>query len=581
MGNKTVSGAKNRQCGPGTRPWCGSGGKAPGLLLAIFVLAAAAPPVGSPLPGIQPPPPPNLAPNAPAAPPVTPSTVTGNQSFAISDVVIVGNTAYDNAALAPLIAGLTGPSVKLQDIENARAAILRRYRDDGYTYATVRARIHDTHLRMTVTEPHVVAVKLSQDIGPAGVQVLRFLNHLADGRLLTEDELERWVLLANDVPGVKVRALLDPSASDPGALTLRAMVERQAVSGSLTADNRAFRDTGPIEFLGVADFNSYTSLGERTEISLYHTSDSTDNFGQAAEEVFLGGSGLKLRVYVGIGKSNPTGPLGDLGYDGITRVFGLSLSYPVIRSRRQDLTVAADFDGEESDISYSGTHTFDSLRILRLDALYRLNDIWLGPALDGATQSELTLSQGVPWLGAVANGNPELPRLNERVDFTKGFAKADRVQDLFSPYSYNGTPARVQVELAAEGQYSRNILPPEEKFYLGGPQFDRGFYYGDSALTAKIEPQLVTALPTVPRTQIVPIATFYGFADWGEAWQNQNTDLNHTLRSVGGGVRVAAGEHLEVDLEGVSRLTRNPTESQTSGARLKSSAFYWQVVGRF
>jgi hemolysin activation/secretion protein len=547
-------------------------------------LPVPTPPLGSPLPGIQsaPAPAPSIGP--PPSPNVPPAAVPPDQTVTISDVAVIGNTAYDEASLAPLMAGLTGPAVPVQDIENARAAILSRYRAAGYVYATVRARIHDTHLRITVTEPRVIAVKLTQDIGPAGVQVLRFLNRLADGRLLTEADLERFVLLANDVPGVSVRAVLDPSVSDPGALTLRAIVTRQAVQASLTADNRAFRETGPEELLATADFNSFTSFGERTEVSIYHTFDNTDNFGQASEEFFLGGSGLKLRIYAGDGESIPSGTLRGIGYDGITRVFGLALSYPVIRARRQDLTVAALFDGVESNITDTvfgaGYRTFDSLRVLRIDAKYRLDDIWLGPAFSGNTQSEMTLSQGLPILGASRNGNTQLPRLGERVDFTKISASINRLQDLFSPYAYNGIAAHVQLELAAAGQYSGDVLPPEEKFYLGGPEFDRGFYYGevtgDSALTAKIEPQLVTALPRLPRSDIVPQATFYAFADWGETWENQSIDANHTLRSLGGGVRALFGPHLEIDLEGVSRLTRN-----LNGSRLKSGALYWQVVGRF
>ena len=113
------------------------------------------------------------------------------------------------------------------------------------------------------------------------------------------------------------------------------------------------------------------------------------------------------------------------------------------------------------------------------------------------------------------------------------------------------------------------ILPPEEKFYLGGPNFTRGYYYGevtgDRALEGKVEAQLVTLLPSVPYTKIVPQATFYGFYDWGETWEQQRTDLGHVLRSLGGGVRMTLGDHAEVDLEGVSRLTRTPSASGGRG----------------
>jgi hemolysin activation/secretion protein len=325
--------------------------------LASLAVASAAhaqprPAPGSPLPGLQSPPAPAVTPALPP-PNVAPAAVAPGQIFAITQATIDDATAYSAAELAPYLADLTGPAVKLEKIEAARAALVSRYRRDGYTYTSVRARISQTQLHLVVIEPHVVAVKLSQDIGPAGTQVLRFLDHLADGRLLRQSDLERWVLLANDVPGVSVHLVLDPSGTDPGAITVRAVVQRQAESGVLRADNRAFQLTGPEELLAVADLNSFTSLGERTELSMYHTFNNTDNFGQASEEFFIGGSGLKLKIYGGAGESLPSGTLRALGYDGVTRVFGAALSYPVIRSRQHNLSLAAQFDGVESDISYN------------------------------------------------------------------------------------------------------------------------------------------------------------------------------------------------------------------------------------
>ncbi len=561
-------------------------------LIASFCDSARAqprPPVGSPLPGLQAPQAPPVSPAPPLAP-ITPAPAASGQIFAITAASVDGATVFSAADVAGLLTGLTGPAVPLEKIEDARAALLNRYRRAGYVYTTVRARISGSQLRLVVIEPHIVSVKLSQDIGPAGTLVLDFLNHLTDGRVLRQDELERWVLLANDIPGLTVHVVLDPSATDPGALTMRAIVQRQTVSGLARADNRAFRQTGPEELLAVADFNSFTSLGEQTELSIFHTFNNTDNFGQASEAFFLGTSGLRLKIYGGDGEAIPSGSLRSIGYDGVTRVFGGALTYPVIRSRQHDLSVALLFDGIESDISYdvrgpSTRASFDSLRIARLDANDTLSDIWLSAAFPAETVSELTVSQGLPDLGASSNGNTQLPRLNERVDFTKEDARLDRTQTLFSPYKIDGVPATVQLELAAEGQFTDDVLPPEEEFYLGGPQFNRGFYYGevsgDRALTAKAQPQLVTNLPRLPYWGVVPQATFYGFYDWGETWQRQKQDASHILRSIGGGVRLALGEHLEIDLEGVSRLTRTPAGAPPDGTRLQSSVFYWEVVGKF
>ena len=314
------------------------------------------------------------------------------------------------------------------------------------------------------------------------------------------------------------------------------------MSGQISADNRAFRQTGPEELLALTDFNSFTSLGERTELSIYHTFDNTNTFGQASEEFFIGGSGLKLRLYGGAGESIPSGSLREIGYDGVTRVFGAAVSYPWIRSRQATVTFSAMFDGVESDISTTIAKSvrrtsFDSLRVLRAEADGVLYDNWLGRGLGATDLADFRLSQGLPSLGASGNGDADLPRLNERVDFTKVNAELDRTQFLFQA----GRSATVSLKLAAAGQYSDNILPPEEQFYLGGPHFNRGFYYGqvtgDKAATASFEPLLDVALPA-PHFVTWPLrAQFYGFYDWGETWQNQAFDFGHTLRSVGGGVR--------------------------------------------
>ena len=497
-----------------------------------------------------------------------------------------GATAYSPAILQPYVADLTGAAVPIARVEAARTAIVNRYRADGYAYTAVNVRIHAGHLRLIVTEGHIVDVKLDGRIGPAGEQVLRFLRRLTDVRPITTAALERALLLASDVPGVTVRGIINPSSDDPGALTLVAQVTRQAVSGQITADNRAFRQTGPEELLALTDFNSFTSLGERTELSIYHTFDNTNTFGQASEEFFIGGSGLKLRVYGGAGESLPSGSLRAIGYDGVTRVFGAGLSYPWIRSRQATVTVSALFDGVESAISTRATGSskrtsFDSLRVLRAEADGVLYDGWLGPSLGATDLADVRVSQGLPSLGASPNGDLDLPRLNERVDFTKVNAELDRTQFLFAA----GRSASVSLKVAAAGQYSDNILPPEEQFYLGGPHFDRGFYYGqvtgDKGATATVEPLLDVALPA-PHVVTWPLrAQFYGFFDWGETWQNQAIDFGHTLRSVGGGVRFYAGTKLEFDVEGVSRLTRTPSGSAADVSPLKSSAVYWQIVGRF
>jgi hemolysin activation/secretion protein len=539
-------------------------------------------PQGSPLPGIERPSEPAVGPGIKTEPAIAPAANAPAVSVAISDVSVEGSTAYSPAVLQRITAGLTGPAVSEKQIDDARIALLNRYRGDGYIYTSVSARVRDGHLRLVVTEARIVDVKLEGNIGPAGTQVLRFLHQLTRMQPIDVKKLERYLLLAGDVPGVTISSVLNPSAEDPGALTLVAQVHREPVTGQLSADNRAFRQTGPEELLALADFNSFTSFGERTEVSLFHTFNNTETFGQALEEFFIGGSGLKLKIYGGAGETVPSGSLRLLGYDGITRVGGVQVTYPIIRTRQQTLTVAGIFDAVESEIDLSGNHgksvraSFDSLRVLRGEVDYTALDTLFGTAHSATSLVTYRLSQGLPILGASPNGDRDAPRVGERTDFTKMSGEVDRTQLLFTL----AQGRTISLKLAAAGQYSGNILPPAEKFYLGGPHFGRGFYYGevtgDSGAETTVEPLFDTRLPK-PSFEPLPLsAEFYGFYDWGESFSNLREDQTHNLRSLGGGVRLYAGERVEIDVEGVSRLTRTP--DGTGVSRLKSSAVYWQIL---
>ncbi len=543
-------------------------------------------PPGSPLPGIEAPREPAVEPGLKGEAPAAPAVNAPDVTVAVTDAEVDGSTAYSPAVLQQFTAGLTGPAVSEKQIDQARVALLNRYRADGYIYTSVNARVRDGHLRLVVTEARIVDVKLDGNIGPAGTQVLRFLRQLTRMQPIDVKKLERYLLLAGDVPGVTISAVLNPSVEDPGALTLVAQVHRQPVSGQLSADNRAFRQTGPEELLALADFNSFTSFGERTEVSLFHTFNNTETFGQALEEFFIGSSGLKLKVYGGAGETVPSGSLRALGYDGITRVGGLQITYPLIRTRQQTLNLAALFDAIESEILLNGNHgqsvraSFDSLRVLRAEADYTVLDTLFGPAYSATSLVTFRLSQGLPILGASPYGDHDAPRVGERTDFTKISGEVDRTQ-LLATLAQGRT---ISLKLAAAGQYSRDVLPPAEKFYLGGPHFARGFYYGevtgDSALETSIEPLFDTRLPK-PDFEPLPLsAEFYGFYDWGESFSNVKEDQDHILRSLGGGMRLYVGERGEIDVEGVSRLTRTP-DGGFGVSRLKSSAVYWQALVHF
>ncbi len=490
--------------------------------------------------------------------------------------------------ISAITSGLVGPAVPTGSIEAARLGLLRRYRESGYPLVTVSAALTaDGKLRYTVTEGRIAEVQLDGDIGPAGVKVLEFLQNLVKPGPVSAAKLERWLLLAQDVPGVGLQTVLRPSESEPGALTLVARVSRTAISGYVAADNRAYRYSGPEQVLGLVGFNSLTSLGERTELSLYKSLlSNTQIFGQAAFETFIGASGLRIRLYAGAGDSTPGGTLKQAGYDGQTVVAGGQVAYPLLYTRQQKLNLLGVFDMIQSTVflsgSGSGPSSKDSLRVVRLGADYALQDILLGPGRPAVNQITARLSKGLPGLGASHTGSTSLGRQGSNVEFLKFSAEMSRNQTLFSPWQ----DASVNLLAVVAGQGSRDVIPSAEKFYLGGMRFTRGFYAGevtgDNALAATLELQLNTGVAGEAFGMTYDIGLqFYGFYDWGQTWESRALDTNKRLASFGIGVRSSLTQYLELDLEGVSRMTRTPEGNSGAIKPLGEKAFYWRLLGRF
>ena len=478
------------------------------LLFPLSALAQSPPAPGSlqvsPIPRLEPPEMPRVGPGLPALPSGPLTNTAPEQPVAVRSVIVEGVSVYPQAETDALVAGLVGPAVPLKQIEENRLALVRKYRDGGYPLVSVQAtRSPDGTLRFVVFEGHIAEVKLDGDIGPAGTQVLRFLQRLTESRPIDSASLERWLLLAQDVPGIALQAVLRPSDTEPGALTLIATVKRTPISGLLTGDNRAYKLTGPVEALATVDFNSFTSLGERTEINLFYGFNNTQIFGQASTELFIGASGLRLRVYAGAGNTTPSGFLRQLDYNGDTTVAGVQLSYPLIRARQQTLNLIGNFDVLDSNITSlpqnvsvttSGSTSPASkyaLRVLRAGVDYALQDLWAGetrPAVNGVT---VRVSQGLSGLGASADAAAPA-RVGERLNFTKVTAEISRDQTLFAPW----TGASVSLFGLATGQGSGSVIPPAEEFFLGGNRYTRGFYVGevsgDSGLALTGELRLTT-----------------------------------------------------------------------------------------
>ena len=529
--------------------------------------------ISPPLPGVVPPPQPKVAP-PPAIPPAPPAVPLPQGPPARIDAVRVeGVTVYPPEAIAPLYADLVGGTVPRARLDAVVEDLQTKYRTDGYILTVVRGEIQSVNGRtvfiLRAIEGYIGEVKLDGDIGPAGTLVYEFLQNLTWIRPVNNADLERYLLLAQDIPGVSVRGVLRRTA-EPGAVQLVAQLSRKPFSALAQYDNLGSNELGPNEMLLRGAANSFTRFGEQFEAIFFNTFNREQLFGQVDASAFLNPEGLRLTGYWGRGNSLPGGALAGTGFVGNFTIAGVGLSYPVIRSRRLNLTPDIAFDYYDSVVDVNGTAGMPTqlnsghLRIIRPGVSIDFQDASLAD-LPAANLMILKVSQGLPGLGASSNQEAMPSRVGNRTDFTKFAGELTRVQNLVT-LGEVGTA----LKLTLGGQYTGDILPPSEKFFCCGLRWSRGYFYGqvtgDRGVGATAELQLNTWFTDVPilgADQRLDVQ-FYGFYDFGRFYNLAPGEFNQTVDSVGIGARSNLTSWLFVDLAGVRRLVTQPNGANVS-----------------
>lgn len=368
-------------------------------------------------------------------------------------------------------------------------------------------RMADGRLQLEVIEARIVSVRVHGDIGAAHDQVETYLEKLRGLTPFDLDTAQRYLLLANQIPGVHVTADLRPSAQGRGALDLDVQVTRTPIQYALAVQNTGSRELGRWSSVGRVDFNSFTALGEKTSLILYSTLfDNEQQVVEGLEEVRIGGEGLLARGSAAYGWSHPRGNLAPLDLHGDSLVVTGELDYPVIRLKRLGLTTAGGFDAidQRTDFSTGAPLTDDHLRVFWLradtDAAHRFTD---AVVVNGT--GVLEFRQGVNGLGASRIDAPALSHLGARSD----------AWDLrFSGEGHLLLPM-FDVQLRVIAQYADQPLLSYEQLEVGnltiGQGYDPAALSGDRGVAAEAKVQY-GPVQVGPHLQISPYA-FYDIAD--------------------------------------------------------------------
>ena len=451
------------------------------------------------------------------------------------------------SAYAPFV-GRDVPISVVCDIRDRAGTILR---NAGYIAAVQvpEQKIADGTVRFRVLMAHLTQVRVRGDASGAERVIAGYLNALTRQPVFNRHEAERYLLLASDLPGYTVRLTLRPAGTAPGDVIGDVTVQRSRGYADFNIQNGGSEALGPWGALLRGQIFGLTGLGDRTSVSVFTTADLHEQQTiQLAHDFRLGPEGLTFSDAFTYAWAKPTVPNAHVIAHTLLNTF--ELSYPLLRSQRENIRTAAGLDLVNQDVRLNGIGlSRDRLRVgfLRLgsDAVATdFTDLRYSAAEPPWRMSTwLEFRQGLHALGATDCGHNsadcldpgEVPpsRLQGHSDAAVFRYTADAE---YRPIPY------LTFALGARAQYAWKPLLSFEQFAAGnytvGRGYDPGSLLGDMGFGTQAELRLGSVVPQSARK---PAIEAYGFWDHAFVRDRGNFVLVGTpdhLNSVGGGARV-------------------------------------------
>ena len=490
-------------------------------------------------------------------------------------VVVLGGTVYRPEQFVPLYADLIGKVITLQAAYDIGARITAKYGADGYVLTRAIIPPQELHpegasLRIQIVEGYVDQVVWPPETAKYRDFFSYYTKQITAERPTNIKTIERYLLLAGDLPGLKFQNSLKPSESQQGAATLVVQVTEKPIDALARIDNRGTQSRGPYQHF--TSFTTNNLLGFHDAFTVSYAGVAPEprelNYGYAQYRNVLTPEGLSAFISGSYGQGRPGQPVDPLlKYKTLSMVFDGGFNYPFIRQRERNLnaTVLGFASQSRSDI-------LDALNNdVRLRGVRVKVDADAADSLGGINQLNFVASQGINGLGAEALSAPFALNPKAHLDFTKFEATFTRMQPLFAQFS---------TLFAAYGQYAVNPLFSPEQCGYGGRVFGRAFdpsqILGDSCalVLGELRYDIPTGLKNLTQLQL------YGFADFG--WLHNiapsaGTPTNVDAASAGGGIRAT----LQSPFSTFGSLSADLSAAKAIEGPRDDWRFFFIVTGRY
>ncbi|WP_423382563.1 ShlB/FhaC/HecB family hemolysin secretion/activation protein [Burkholderia sp. LMG 32019] len=381
--------------------------------------------------------------------------------------VLEGNTVFDSDTLLPLVADLAGGTLSFAELQRAAGRITAYYRGHGYVLARAylpRQDIDDAVVRIEIVEGRYGEISIQNHSRVLGAALRQPLSALHSGDVVRGPDLERSLLLLDDLAGVGARGTLRPGEM-PGTTDLVVDADKGPfASGSLEFDNFGDVALGRYRVGGSVDVNSPLRLGDRLSLRGL-VSNERQRYYRAAYQIPVGPASTRVGVAYSSLRYRLGGAFSDLDSSGRASVQTAYVTQPLVRARGLSVTAQIQYENKNLHDEYG---VFDIRRdknvgLWTFGVSGNSQDGWLGGGRNG-----FSVMFGV---GRLRSNDPfGADELKKSIgSFAKLNVSALRVQAL---------GRRFELYTQFSAQLASRNLDESEKFSLGGPYGVRAYALG-------------------------------------------------------------------------------------------------------
>lgn len=464
------------------------------------------------------------------------------QPMYIQEYRVIGAKLLDKRTVEKAVYPFLGPERLPEDVDQARAALEKAYRDKGYQTVSVsipQQKVKRGIVFLEVTEAAVGRLRVRGSRYYDLERIKEKAPSLAEGNVPNFNDVTRDIVALNQLADLRVTPALKAGAI-PGTVDIDLNVQDTLpLHGSIEVNNRYNANTTPWRLNGSLSYNNLWQLGHTLGFNFQIAPERLDDAAvySAYYMLRIPGHDRVSLVFQGTKQDSDVSTLGGAAVAGRGETIGLraNVTLPAKPGLYHSISFGLDYKNFEEDLVLAGVPSSSPVTYYPVSLNYSAT--WAGKKRTTALNAGVNI--GVRGLGGDA-GQFNNKRFNADDGFAYFRGDLSHTEKL---------PGGFEAYAKAQGQISSGPLINNEQFSGGGLGTVRGYLesaaLGDNGIFGTVELRSPSLLKSTDDNKNE--WRFYLFADGGQLSLNQplpgqEADVN--LASAGVGSRFRIFNHL-------------------------------------